>query len=106
MTLKYPEATAVFMGFQNALHDAIHAGLLSPEQLVGVLMVAARDTEDLLAGRNVEIRGHDGKTLSLDSAAGENADRILQGLAQSAAESKLDPALPAPTVATVKGVLN
>lgn len=106
--LKNPQATAIFMGFQNMMHDIMHAGKLTPGEVVQYLFVAAKDAEDIMAGRGAEVRGHgDEKAyLTLDSEQGKYADQIITDMWQSAAASVVDPSLPKPTVETPQGSLN
>ena len=60
------QAVAVFMAFSNAIHDAIHVGLLNREQAIGMTLLAQKDVIDFLQGKPVEVKHHDGSFLTID----------------------------------------
>lgn len=88
VVLKHREATAIYLGFGNALHDAVHAGILSSREVIQISMIAGSDAAELLSKGSVELRGHDGARLQLLDEGGKMIDNMVDGLEQLGREAQ------------------
>lgn len=97
-------AVAIFMGFQNAVHTAIHNGTLKQEGLLPLLASAGVDAVALLRGQPVPVQFHEGQFLTLDSPEAESAQSIFDQMESEAVEGAM--AIPQGAIVPEKKVVN
>lgn len=78
--LKNPQAVALYIGFQNALHDLAHAGFLSHEVTHALIAQATSDTYDLLKKGAVAFRGHGEEKITMTEDMAFKVDNLIANL--------------------------
>lgn len=96
---KNRKATVLYMAFNNVLHDLQHAGIITGDNVMGLVGRLLMDADDLLVKGSVDVRGHEGEKLTLESEKAHMVDDMLANLetemeAARLAVAKLEAAQP------------